>query len=103
MLAELSIIPLNRDTQLSDEVAAVVELVAASGLDYRLTPSGTCIEGEWDEVMNVIRQCHSEARERAPHVITMIKIEDEKGAKNQLTSNVRSVQEKVGGNVKTAS
>lgn len=102
MLAELSIIPLNRDTHISDEVAAVVELVAASGLRYQLTPSGTCIEGEWDEVMNVIRQCHAEARDRAEHVVTMIKIEDEAGADNQLMSNVRSVQEKVGGEVRVS-
>jgi uncharacterized protein YqgV (UPF0045/DUF77 family) len=58
MLVELSVVLLGRDTHLSDEIAAVVELIDASGLPYQLTPSGTCIEGEWDEAMALVRLCH---------------------------------------------
>jgi uncharacterized protein (TIGR00106 family) len=96
MLAELSIIPLGGDTHMSDELAEVLKLVDTYGLPYQLTPSGTCIEGEWNEVMELIRQCHSRVRERSPHVITMIKIEDEEGAHDKLSRNVTSVEQKVG-------
>jgi len=55
MLAELSIIPLGGDTHLSDELGEVLKLVDTYGLPYQLTPSGTCIEGEWNKVMGLIR------------------------------------------------
>jgi uncharacterized protein YqgV (UPF0045/DUF77 family) len=70
--------------------------VDTPGLPYQLTPLGTCLEGEWEEVMNIIRRCHERVRELSPHVITTIKIEDEQGAKDKLTRNVASVEEKVG-------
>jgi uncharacterized protein (TIGR00106 family) len=96
MLAELSVIPLGGDTHMSDELAEVLKLVDAYGLPYQLTPSGTCVEGEWNEVMELIRQCHSRVREKSPHVITMIKIEDEEGAHDKLSRNVISVEQKAG-------
>jgi uncharacterized protein (TIGR00106 family) len=96
MLVELSIIPLGRGVHLSDEIAEVLELVDASGLPYQLTPSGTCIEGEWEEVMALVRRCHERARALSSHVITTIEIEDDGEARDKLTRNVTSVEEKVG-------
>ncbi|MCZ7573898.1 MAG: MTH1187 family thiamine-binding protein [Ardenticatenaceae bacterium] len=96
MLAEFSIIPLGVGTHLSDEIAAALKLVDASGLPYEVTPSGTCVEGEWDEVIGLIRRCHERVRTTSPHIITMIKIEDEEGAHDKLTRNVKSVEHKVG-------
>ena len=96
MLIELSIVPLGGDAHLSDEIAEVLRLVDASGLPYQLTPTGTCIEGEWDEVMGLVRQCHQATRKRSRHVLTTIAIEDEEGASDKLTRNVASVEEKVG-------
>lgn len=96
MLAELTIIPLTGDTQMGDEIAEVLKLIDASGLPYQLNPAGTCIEGDWDEVMPLVRRCHERVRELSPHVMTMIKIEDEAGASNKLTRNVDSIQERVG-------
>ena len=96
MLVELSIIPLGRGAHISDEIAEVLAVVDASGLPYQLTPSGTCIEGEWEEVMTLVRRCHERARELSPHVITTVKIEDDGEARDKLTRNVTSVEEKVG-------
>jgi uncharacterized protein (TIGR00106 family) len=96
MLVELSIIPVGINPHMSAELAKALQLVDASGLPYQLTPSGTCIEGEWDEVLPLIRQCHERVRKSAPHVITMLKIEDDEGERHKLTRNVASVEEKVG-------
>jgi uncharacterized protein (TIGR00106 family) len=95
MLAELSIIPVGEGPHISEQIAIALKFVDASGLPYQLTPSGTCIEGEWDQVMSVIRQCHERVRSLSPHVMTLIKIEEDEGEPNQLTRNVTSVQEKV--------
>ena len=96
MLAELTILPLRGSSHLSDDLAEVLKLIDASGLRYQLTPSGTCIEGDWEEVMALVRKCHERALALAPHVFTTIRIEDEKGEKNKLERNVEAVEQKVG-------
>lgn len=95
MLVEFSILPVGESTPTSDQVAVVLKFVDASGLPYQVTPSATWIEGEWDQVMSVIRQCHEHVRSMSPHVITLIKIEDEEGESKKLAWNSTPVQKKV--------
>jgi hypothetical protein len=46
--------------------------------------------------MALVRRCHDRAREVSSHVITTLKIEDDGEARDKLTRNVTSVEEKVG-------
>jgi uncharacterized protein (TIGR00106 family) len=96
MLVELNIVPLSGNTHLSDAVAEVIRIIDSSGLPYRLTPCGTCIEGEWDEVLPLVRRCHEHLRKQAPHVITTLQIEDQEDARDKLRHNVESVAAKLG-------
>ena len=92
MLAELSINPLGRGTHLSKDLGEILKIVDDSGLPYCLTPSGTCIEGEWDQVMNLVKRCHERARTLSSHVMTTIRVEDEEGAIAKLSENIASVE-----------
>lgn len=96
MLAELSIIQLGRGTQLSSDLGPILKIIDESGLSYRLTPSGTCIEGDWEDVMKLVKQCHDQARGVSPHVLTTLRIEDDLGAKNKLSENIASVERAAG-------
>ena len=96
MLVELSILPLVGDGHVSDELAEVLGLIDAYGLPYQLTPSATCIEGEWNEVMELVRQCHDRMRSKSSHIVTFIKIEDEEGVRDKLSRNISSVEQKAG-------
>jgi uncharacterized protein (TIGR00106 family) len=96
MLVELSILPLVGDGHLSDELAEVLKLIDSAGLPYQLTPTATCIEGDWNEVMELVRQCHNCVRSKASHVATLIKIEDEDGVTDKLIRNISSVEQKAG-------
>lgn len=96
MLVELTIIPIGTGAHLADQLANIVGIVDRSGLPYELTPSGTCIEGEWDDVMPVVRRCHEEARTRSSHIQTFISIEDEMNEKNKLRSNVEALEKRIG-------
>jgi uncharacterized protein (TIGR00106 family) len=96
MLFELSVLPIGGDIHLSDELARVLEVVDRSGLRYQLGPGSTCIEGGWDEAMELIRACHGEARRRSSHVITLIRVEDDEGEHDKIRTNVASVEEKAG-------
>jgi len=96
MLAEFSLIPLGDDIHISGQVAEVLKLIDASGLAYQLTPSGTCVEGEWDDVMALLKRCHERARKSSRRVVWMIKIDDKEGANDMLTRGVVAVEEKAG-------
>jgi uncharacterized protein YqgV (UPF0045/DUF77 family) len=96
MVFEVSVIPVGGDIQMSDELGDVLSVIDRSGLPYQLGPGSTCIEGEWDEVVPVLRECHQEARRKSRHVVTLVKIEDDEGQTGKLVSNVASVERKAG-------
>ena len=96
MLIEFRIVPLGGDPHISDEIAEAIRVLDDAGLRYRLMPSATCIEGEWEEIMPVIHRCHERVRELSPHVITTITIEDDEDSGSKLERNVASVEEKLG-------
>ena len=92
MLVEFSVVPIGKGESLSVYVAECVRIVKASGLEYRLCPMGTVIEGDFDEAMAVVSACHKRVAEMSPRVITSIKIDDRRGAKNAIDSKIRSVE-----------
>ena len=101
MLAEFSVIPLGKDESVSRFVAKAVEMVHQSGLEYRTNPMGTVVEGDWDAVMNLIRRCHNAVREGANRVITSITIDDRAVPGPRIDRKVKSLEEKIGHQLKT--
>jgi len=69
--------------------------VQASGLKYQLTPMATILEGEWDEVMDVVGDCHRKVRSMSHRVVTTIEIDDREGRRDAMEQKVRSVQDKL--------
>ncbi|ODV75190.1 Ecm15p CYBJADRAFT_165946 [Cyberlindnera jadinii NRRL Y-1542] len=58
-LADLCLVPIGTATpSVSDEVAKIELVIKNSGLKHTLHSAGTTIEGEWDDVMNLIGQLH---------------------------------------------
>mgnify|MGYP003866941831 CR=1 FL=1 len=58
------------------------------------------IEGEWDEVMSLIKTCHQCLRQSHRRVLTTIKIDDREGATGRLTGKVRDVESVLGRKLK---
>ena len=96
MLVQFSVVPLGKGESISAQVAKILDLVDGSGLAYRLTPMGTIVEGEWDEVMALVGTCHREALKGAPRALTTITIDDRPGKADRITEKVRSVEAKLG-------
>jgi uncharacterized protein (TIGR00106 family) len=96
MLIELSITPLGRGTHLSKDLGDILKIIDDSDARYCLTPFGTCLEGEWDQVMAIAKRCHDQARSVSKHVLTTIRIEDEDGVNDKLIANVASVEHAAG-------
>jgi uncharacterized protein (TIGR00106 family) len=95
MLLELSVVPLGRSRSISADIADLLKIVDRSGLDYRLTAAGTILEGRWDQLMDLARQCHSEMRKKTERVITLMKLDDYEGRTGRLIAAVESVEKKL--------
>jgi uncharacterized protein (TIGR00106 family) len=96
MLIEFTVVPLGVGPELKMPVAQVVDMIDKSGLPYQVTATSTIIEGEWDRVMPLVKQCIEDVRRSAPRVVAMLKIDDEAGAQGQLTANVETIEEVLG-------
>ncbi len=85
----------------SEYVARCLDLVDRSGLAYRLNPMGTVVEGPFDDVMTLIGKCHKAVAADCERVSTIIKIDDRKGARNQIVEKVAKVERLVGRKLRT--
>jgi uncharacterized protein (TIGR00106 family) len=96
VMAEFSVVPLGSGASLSSLIARVMQIVAKSGIRYKANPMGTVLEGSWEEVMGVIKQCHDEVMKNAERAVTSIKLDDRKGKDARLEKKLGSVEEKLG-------
>jgi uncharacterized protein (TIGR00106 family) len=101
VLLEFSMTPLGKGESVSTYVARSLEIVEASGLDYRLHAMGTVIEGEWDQVFGVVRKCYEAMSADCDRITCSIKVDARKGASGRLSSKVKSVEEKLGRTLKS--
>lgn len=95
MFAEFSINPMQTE-HMSNDVAKVIATLEQTGLAYRLGPMSTCVEGDWDEVLDAIRRCHEAIARGHERVITTITIDDRRHQPHHLAEMVTSVEQKLG-------
>ena len=102
MLAEFNMAPLGVSGSLVPFVAEVVEIIKNSGLSYHLNAMGTIIEGDTDEVFELIKKCQKHLASKSERVYTVIKIDDKVGKTEQLKQKVERVKQKLDGEINTA-
>lgn len=103
MLAELEIVPIGtKSASLSGLLAEVARRIDASGLDYRVGPMGTVVEGDWEAVMRLARECHQAMLGSADRVMTTIRIDDrkDKPGPGRIVTKVQSLESRVGRSLK---
>ena len=81
---------------MSEYVSRALEIISQSSVDYRLNPMGTVLEGEWDEVMGVVKQCYEKMSSDCKRITCGIKIDYREGKSGRLESKVASVEKKLG-------
>ncbi|MFC7497401.1 MULTISPECIES: MTH1187 family thiamine-binding protein [unclassified Nocardioides] len=94
MIVAFSISPTSGDEtgSVSEAVAAAVQVVKESGLPYELNSMFTNIEGEWDEVMAVVKRAVDVVAEVSPRVGLVLKADIRPGWEDQLTAKVERVE-----------
>ena len=101
LLAEFSIWPMDKGESVGEYVARCLDIVDRSGLPYKLGPLGTCIEGEWDAVMNVIKQCYQALEKDCNRITCTLKMDYRKNKSGMINSKVESVEKKLGRKLRT--
>ena len=77
----------------SEAVAAAVRVVRASGLPNETNAMFTNIEGDWDEVMAVVKQAVDAVAAVAPRVSLVLKADIRPGYTGQLTAKVQRIED----------
>ena len=95
MIVAFSISPSTGDDtgSVSEAVAAAVQVVRESGLPNETNAMFTNIEGEWDEVMDVVKRAVDVVATRYPRVGLVLKADIRPGHEGQLTAKVERVEE----------
>jgi len=101
-LVEFSMIPLDKGSSFSKYVARSLDIIDSSGLDYRLTPMGTIVEGEFDELQALIGKCFHALEEVSDRISLTAKFDSRKGRDGRLQGKIRSVEQKIGRSLKTS-
>jgi len=92
VIVELALFPLDQGQSVGAYVARAVGIIRASGLRCQLTPMGTCIEGEWDEVMAVVGQCFQALAADSDRVYLTLKADWRRGRVDGLQAKTESVE-----------
>ena len=79
----------------------ILDIIDRSGLSYRLGPMGTCMEGETEAVLAVVRQCFDELLRDSNRVTCTLKMDYRTGRRGSLDGKVRSIEERVGRKLRT--
>ena len=96
MIVNLSIFPIGKGESVGRFVAEAVREIVKSGLDYRLTPMGTLLEGEWDPVMKLVGRIRKKILKTSGRIYITLSIDERKGRKGLMQSKVRSVENILG-------
>jgi uncharacterized protein (TIGR00106 family) len=101
VLVEFSMSPFDKGESLSRYVARSLDIIDNSGLAYQLTPMGTIVEGEWDEVMALVTACFRRMEQDCGRISTSIKIDYRAGKSGRLKSKIQSIESKLGRTLST--
>ena len=100
LVAEFSLAPIGKGESVSKYVARVMRIVRKSGLDYRMGPMSTCVEGGWDEVFRLIRKAWKALARDCDRVSIHVRVDYRRGGRGRLVSKVESVEKKLGGKIR---
>ncbi|RKY65238.1 MAG: thiamine-binding protein [Candidatus Latescibacterota bacterium] len=97
-ILEINIVPLGTATpSVGRYIANCLKVLEKSTENYQLTPMGTILEGDLDQLLHLARQMHEVPfQEGVRRVVTTIRIDDRRDKRASSAEKVKSVREKMG-------
>ncbi len=102
MLVAFSVTPLGAGEGVGEIVAEAVRVVRASGLPSQTDAMFTTVEGDWDEVMAVVKEAVDAVAARAPRVSLVLKADLRPGVTGALTTKVETIERHLAANPRSA-
>ncbi len=94
VIVDFAIFPMDKGESLSPYVARAIKIINESGLSHKLHPMGSCIEGEWEEVMSVIDRCFQELKNDCNRINVNFKADYRKSGPGRMERKLASVEAK---------
>jgi len=101
VLVEFAMFPTDKGESVSKYVSQVIDHIDKSGLNYRLTPMGTILEGSWDDVFRVIGECFKILEPQSNRIYSVIKVDYRRGEESRMQSKVDKVKTLLQREIKT--
>lgn len=98
MLVAFSVAPSGTgraDGSVHDAVAAAVRVVRDSGLPHRTTSMFTEVEGEWDEVMDVVKRATEAVAPFGSRVSLVLKADIRPGYSGEIDAKVERLEQAI--------
>ena len=92
MIVAFSVTPIGIGEDVGAAVAEAVRVVRSSGLPNETDAMFTVLEGDWDEVMSVVKQAADAVLALAPRVSISLKADIRPGVTNAITAKVASIE-----------
>jgi uncharacterized protein (TIGR00106 family) len=96
VIAEFSLYPLDKGESLGPYVARSLDIIDRSGLEYSCHAMGTLVEGDFDQVMAVVKRCFDAMAADCHRIECSIKLDYRKDRTGGLRSKVASVERRLG-------
>jgi uncharacterized protein (TIGR00106 family) len=97
MIAAFSITPIGVGESVGDYVAEAVRIVRSSGIPSETNAMFTNLEGDWEEVMGVIRRCVEALSASGARLSVVVKLDLRPGEHGErMDEKVRSVERRLG-------
>ena len=96
-ILELTLVPIGSgSTSVSGYVAQASKILKESGIKHELNPMGTVLEGEADELFEIVREMQEKVFDTgAKRVYTIIKMDDRRDKEGHMEQKVESVKSKL--------
>jgi uncharacterized protein (TIGR00106 family) len=101
VLLEFSMSPLGKGESVGKYVARSLDIVDRAGVKYRLNPMGTVMEGDWDQIFGIVKQCFEVMKKDCNRISVSIKVDYRKGHRGRLDGKVASVEKRLKRKLKT--
>ena len=96
VIADLCVVPIGVGVSLGSYIAECEKILTNAGLKTKLHGYGTNIEGEWDQVMQAIKDCHQKLHDMgAPRISSTLRFGTRVDREQTLEDKIRSVEQKL--------
>ncbi len=101
ILVEFAMFPTDKGESVSKYVSRIIKMIDESGITYKLTPMGTVFETEtMDEAIEILKKAYEQLEHDCSRIYSTVKFDIRKNRSKRLTQKIKSIEEKIGKEVK---